>query len=392
MALWALFFLVYSASSGTRLKNLHGQGHYVTLARSMLEGRVESATPLPGEDIVEYEGRYFIAFPPVPALLMLPLVALSPRAANPVLFSAAFGAANVVLLGSLLRRGLPHLGLAAEPSLVKWMVLAFALGTPHWYCAAAGTVWPTAQVCGLFFLLLGAREALGPARPAVCGLLLGLAAAARPPLGFALPFFAPLLVTAGRSRAVRVGLALLSSFGLCIGLLLAYNRLRFGAWTDFGYSRMIVGPVLRPFLDQGLFSLAHLPRNVFYGLLNLPWPTARFPFLQLDPMGNSVFFASPFLVGVLLRKPAGAWGWSLVLSSLAMLGVDLLYFSTGYSQFGYRYALDAMPFMVLLAAAGFAGRPSWVFKALTLAALLVNLLGMLWILNWPRMWLQLSTR
>lgn len=390
LALWLLFLAVYAASSGTRLWNLEGQGHYVTLARWMLEGRVGSASAPPGEDIVEHHGRYFIAFPPLPALLMVPLVALSPRAANPVLFTAAFGAANVVLLGSLLRRGLPRLGHESKPGLVTWMVVAFALGTPHWYSAAAGTVWYTSQVVGLTFLLLAAREALGRGRPLLCGLLLGLATAARPPLAFALPFFAPLLVRNGRTRSVRAGLALLTPLAIYVVLLLAYNRARFGAWTDFGYARMNVGPVLQPFLDQGLFSVRHLPRNVFYGLLHLPRPTAGFPFAKLDPMGNSLLFASPFLVGVLLRRPGGAWGWAAALASAAVLGADLLYFSTGYAQFGYRYALDAMPFLVLLAAAGFAGRSSWLFKTLTLASLLVNLLGMLWILNWPRMWLQLS--
>ncbi len=389
LLLFSLFLALYAASSGTRLKNLEGRGHYFTLATWFLEGRVRSATDPGGEDVVRHEGRYFIAFPPLPALLMTPLVALGGRAANPVLFTAAFGAANVVLVGALLRRGLPRLGLPAEPGLVRWMTVAFALGTAHWYSAAAGTVWHTSQVCGLTFLLLAVTEAMCSGRQWLCGLLLGLATAARPPLAMSLPFFVMPLRGVDRGRAVRMTAPLLAPFLLCVGLLLVYNRARFGAFSDFGYTRMNVGPVLQPFLEQGMFSLRHLPRNLFYGLLNVPTPAAAFPFLKLDPMGNSLFFTSPFLVGALLRRPAGAWAWGTALASVAVLGADLIYFSTGYAQFGYRYSLDAMPFLVLLAAAGF-GRATPLLKALTLAAVFVNLLGTLWILNWTRMWAQLT--
>jgi hypothetical protein len=247
-------------------------------------------------------------------------------------------------------------------------------------------VWHTSQVCGLTFLLLATIEALGAGRPALCGLLLGLAAAARPPLGFALPFFAPMLWR--QKHPARAALAFAAPLALCAAALLAYNRARFGAFLDFGYTRMDVGPVLRPFLEQGLFGVVHLPRNIFYAFLNLPRPVAAFPFLKLDPMGNGLLFTSPFLVGVFLRRPSGEWGWAAALAGATVLSTNLLYFSTGYAQFGWRYALDAMPFLVLLAAAGF-GRATPLLKALTLVAALVNLLGTLWILNWPRMWQQL---
>jgi hypothetical protein len=388
LALWGVFFVVYAASAGTRLVNLQGQGHYVTLARWFLEGRVSSAVAPPGEDIVEHAGRYYIAFPPLPAVLMLPLVAASPRLANPVLFTAAFGAANVVLVAALLRRGLPRLGLVVEQRRAAWLVVAFALGTPHWYSAAAGTVWHTSQVCGLTFLLLAALEALGRGRPALCGLLLGLAAAARPPLAFALPFFAPLL--ARGTRRTAAALEFVAGVAPCALALLLYNFARFGSLADFGYLRMSVGPVLQPFLERGLFHPAHVPRNAFYALLHLPRPSAQFPFLALDPMGNSLLFASPFLVGMLLRRPAGVWGWAAAAAAAAVLGVDFAYFSSGYAQFGYRYVLDAMPFLLLLAAAGYAGRSVALLAGLVLLSVLVNLLGMLWILNWPRMWLQLT--
>jgi hypothetical protein len=258
---------------------------------------------------------------------------------------------------------------------VGWMTAAFAFGTAHWYSSAAGTVWHTSQVCGLTFLLLAAREAVGRGRPALCGLWLGLAFAARPPLAFGLPFFLPLLMGRPWRDRVRAAVMLGLPLALCGSLILGYNLVRFGSWTDFGYTYMKTGPVLEPFLRQGLFSLRHLPRNLYYALLHLPRPMSRLPFLAFDPMGNSVLFCSPFLIGAVLRRPLGPWWWCAWTASAAVLGTNLLYFSSGYAQFGYRYSMDAMPFLVLLAAAGLAGRSAVLVKTLVLSAVAFNFLG-----------------
>ncbi|MBN2369095.1 MAG: hypothetical protein JXO72_01265 [Vicinamibacteria bacterium] len=381
IVLGSTVLISYLLSSGTRMKRFSGQGHYVTLAQWMIDGRLSSHQRGDLDDLVEHNGRWYIAFPPLPALLLVPWVLFSSRA-NPLVFTAVFAALNVVLLRSLLMRGVDRLGVRSDS--VGWLTFAFAFGTAHWYASAAGTVWYTSQICGLTFLLASIVEALGPGRPWLCGLLLGLAVAARPPLGFAFPFFLMLLLR--RERAWRALALFGGPIAGCVGLLLAYNLTRFGSPFDFGYERMRVGDVLRPFLEQGLFSLAHMPRNVFYALLNPPAPSTTFPFIRFDPFGNSFLLLSPFLLSAALARPRDAAWWGCWAGVFAIFINDLCYFSSGYFQAGYRYSLDFMPFLMLLAGMGFRGKMA---RLLVVVSAPLQLACLIWFLNWPRMWCQI---
>lgn len=70
-----------------------------------------------------------------------------------------------------------------------------------------------------------------------------------------------------------------------------------------------------------------------------------------------------------------AGGW---LAFLLLLVPLLLYYNTGWWQFGYRFSLDFMvPVMVLLALA--AGKSlSGNYRLLIIAGVLVNLYGVFW--------------
>jgi len=55
----------------------------------------------------------------------------------------------------------------------------------------------------------------------------------------------------------------------------------------------------------------------------------------------------------------------------------------GFQQFGYRFSLDAQPFLVALALAGDArrdttwrSRPSWLFVAIVILCVAINLYAM----------------
>jgi hypothetical protein len=67
---------------------------------------------------------------------------------------------------------------------------------------------------------------------------------------------------------------------------------------------------------------------------------------------------------------------------------NLAHFSQGWVQWGYRFSLDFVPFLLPLVALGAArpvdGRPRLVAFALLAAGLLVNLWGVTWgsLLGW----------
>jgi hypothetical protein len=99
------------------------------------------------------------------------------------------------------------------------------------------------------------------------------------------------------------------------------------------------------------------------------------PFFQPNPWGMSVFVTSPWL-GYLfaLRRPDATT--RLLLATAAAVALPLLFtWSMGYAQYGYRFALDFMPYLWLALVLGlrqrFGGLPLG-FRAWGVAAAALN--------------------
>ena len=98
--------------------------------------------------------------------------------------------------------------------------------------------------------------------------------------------------------------------------------------------------------------------------------------------GMAALVALAATVSMLL---AGAEGWRVPfvaahLAALLALLPDVLHGTVGFQQFGYRFSLDAQPFLVALAVAGDArtregwrSRPSILFIVATVLSVAINL-------------------
>jgi hypothetical protein len=90
----------------------------------------------------------------------------------------------------------------------------------------------------------------------------------------------------------------------------------------------------------------------------------------------------PALLGWFRRRSRLVAG--SVLAVLAIAFVNLMHFSQGWVQFGYRFSNDAAPFALVLVALGFEQltvRHRWgmlVAMTLIVLSLAVNLWGVLW--------------
>jgi hypothetical protein len=74
-----------------------------------------------------------------------------------------------------------------------------------------------------------------------------------------------------------------------------------------------------------------------------------------------------------------------VLATVAIAVVDLMHFSQGWVQFGYRFSLDWLPFALPLLAIGLVGlRRRWIGYGLIAVSVAVNAWGVAWgrILGW----------
>ncbi|MFT7623026.1 MAG: hypothetical protein ACI9WU_002201, partial [Myxococcota bacterium] len=88
--------------------------------------------------------RYFVSFPPFPAVAMTPLVAVWGYHVNDVWFTLFFAALNgailFLLLQSLATRG--HSERSMRDNL--WLTAMFVFGTVHFFSSVRGEVWFTA--------------------------------------------------------------------------------------------------------------------------------------------------------------------------------------------------------------------------------------------------------
>ena len=370
---------------------LNGSQHFIYLADGWLHGHLYLPnTPPDTQDYTLHNGHWYVAFPPLPAMLLLPIVAifhLSHQAVISLIFSLGIGILNIWLmlgvLKRLARRHLPGLTFAAA----AWLTVLFALGTEHLVATMQGNVWYTAHVVATTFLLLYTGETLDKRRPVLAGLYLGLAALSRSTTLLTFPFF--VLLAVGFFSVNRQGFRrpvlwkqlflFFTVLGTIIAGMLLYNQARFGSPLDFGYNTMNVNLFVRGNLHTyGQFNWHFISTNFRYMLLEPPYIVSHAPYLTFNPLGTGIFWTTPALLLAFLAFRYRERRWlaaSLLAACLLPMALLLFYFNTGWYQFGYRFVLDFLPFTLLLAALGIRAKPGWWEKALIVLSVAINIWG-----------------
>src|SRR3989304_4055883 len=158
--------------------------YFVLLADAFNHGRLYlTQNPSWLNELVPIDGKYYVVYPPMPAILLMPYVYLFAEKASQTMFSILLGSLNVVLVYLLCKR----LNFSIKTSLL--VTFSFAFGTNHWYLSSVGSAWFIAHITALFFLLLALLETFGKQRLLLIGLLLGGSFWARTPVIFTAFFF-----------------------------------------------------------------------------------------------------------------------------------------------------------------------------------------------------------
>lgn len=363
-----------------------GRGDFFYLADAFLNGRTWLTSPLGPNDVIPVDGRYYVPFAPFPAVALMPLVAiLGPITADQVEsgINAALAGVSVAMCWWLLGR----LGAARLMDRV-WLVVLFGFSTQILWVTTRGGVWHTGHLVATILTFACLVELWGARRAWLVGLFAGAAFLTRAPLAFAVPFYALLLIPAvgeGLSRSPRA-LPWRAWTGLAIGVLpsvvafFAYNQVRFGTPLESGYALATLPPFLEAQRAQGLFSIAHIPMNLDYFLVHLPRPIGQPPFIRPDGLGMSVLLTSPGLLFATRADWRQPRAWWLAGAALAVLVPTLLYYGGGWLQYGYRYFLDSVPFVIALCglAAAYRGGIGDVWKALIVFGTLIMGIGVYW--------------
>ena len=420
--------------------------HFVWQASAFLEGQAGIRYPV--LNTAERFGNYFfqdvlpvgrlagseralIPFPPLPALLLLPFVAVDGLQADDQLFFTVIAAIDVALCWWMIGR------LPVSTVVRVGTTVLFAFGTVFWYTAQNTTTWYQAHIVAVGLTMLAVGLALdrdgkterraGPFVPGAIanGALLGLATTARLTAIVAIPFF--VMIGPGRDWRRR-GFSVVVGAAIPVAGLLAYNvistgqvfhpaydhlyRLESRAYTGLGYHpdwaaedprylpqnlaiMLLATPTLLPERFQDTLGtidrpLCTTPRAA-RGLFDVDCPLA----LPRDT-GMSVLLTTPAL---LLAVPA----WfdrgrrrivlAALLAILLVSIVNLMHFSQGWVQFGYRFSNDVIPFALVLVAIGFSWlvdrgrRAAWAMPlamGLIVLSVAINAWGVIWgrILGW----------
>jgi hypothetical protein len=390
-----------------------------------------------------------IPFPPLPAVLLLPFVAAWGHDADGQFIFSVVGAIDVGIawwvLGALpIRR---WVRLAATIFLGFGTVLWYAaqLGTT-WYQAhvlavglallavgvalradraAAADVelkadgdaarWPgSASRARAWLTDLGIDR-----RQFLAGLLFGLACTSRLTVLFAAPFF---VFVGGGGTWARRGFSAGLGTAIPVGALLLYNLVSTGHLIHPGYQFLYQQEAgfyttLGYNLSWGIEDPRYLPQNLGIMLFNTPAISPNiYPAglgggeaLCVDPgavrglfdrdcpialprdTGMSLILTSPAYLLALpavrsLRRNRLVAGASLAVLVVAF--VNLMHFSQGWVQFGYRFSLDFVPWALLLVAIGMERlRPSTaiaIAAVLVVVSIAVNAWGVVWgnVLGW----------
>jgi len=370
-----LVLAVYSLTAANwDLTRPIGFHHQAAQAEAFLNGRLHIEGYPEHEELAHYQGRAYIAAPPGPAVAFVPFVFLVGPHFNPIPLHFAAAAAGVGLLWSVLRvRG------NSEPACLA-AVLGVAFGTVLWWCARRPGSWHTAHVLSFFFLSLALWVAHRRNSPLAVGLLVAGSALCRQLTLFAFPFFLFYLARRSDNGGQRHwrGTSLRFLLGLSSPIIayMVFNWARFGDPLEGGYGHLYIrSPGLERFQQFGLFNVHYLPENVYTTLFAAPRPSPDFPFLVPELMGQALIFTSPFLFYAFCGKGKDRERFVVWMCVLLILGPQLLYFNNGFAQFGYRFALDFIPLLILPAAEGMPQRFSAKLTALILISIALNAIG-----------------
>jgi len=341
--------------------------HYFDLlADAFLHGRLNIIPRQHLQDLVLFNGKYYLYWPPVPAVMMMPFVALFGPNLPDAIISSLIGAVNVWLFMKIITQLSTRFLLDIRLSEIIWAGLFWGLGTVHFYMAANGDVWHFSQVTAQLFLLSAVYFFLQNSRWWQSGLFFALAVYTRNDLVFSGIFFLFLYFGINRdqaiAKAIKPAMQFILPFMICSILNLWYNEARFGSMTDNGLDHHLMSAYFKPdFMKYGFFSWHYFPHNFYTEVMHWPSIIRHDPFIREEPEGFGFIWASPFFLWLIpaiglyvyLMVTRSSWRRYRIIctgSLLAAIPIAITIFlimGTGWRQFAARYTLDFQFFLLI---------------------------------------------
>lgn len=365
--LGGLTLLFIAVLAAALIREEPGSNSYVALADAFLHGRLH-VNGCFDEDCALFNGKAYVVFPPLPALLITPFVAIFGTDFQYFMPISLFAFGGSALLWWRIGGALTE-----DRDLRTLLLLLILFATPLIFVAIRGDhIWFFAQIWAFFFTTAALYATLISRSALFAGLFIALAFLCRQMSILYLPFIYVLLMEDERPlwhidrAAFERGLRLIAFPVAAVGAYLLYNWVRFGSPMETGYDYLFPISWDRPGYDPGFikhrlrelgpFAVEYFPFNFLYMFLQGPHVefTGRYltEMKDFDNNGASLFLVTPALFFAFLARWNRAF-WIGVITCAVILGITLFYHSNGFSQYSaQRYALDWLPILFVFLALG----------------------------------------
>ncbi len=353
--------------------------YFIRLADAFLHGRLYlTENPMWLSELIPAgDGRWFVPYSPMPALVSLPFVLLFGVTLPQQIIAHVLGAGVVVIWY------LFTLKATASKTRALWVASLIGFGTILWFEAATGSTWYLGQVSGAFFLSLAFLVSQSK-RGFLTGLAVGAAYLSRVHLIFTLPLFLLLLrdhethFFQWRSWISKKTVLFAAGVAIPVVFNVLYNQIRFGVPWDKGYL-LIPGVLDEPWFSQGIENVAYIPQNLVTAFWSFPKVLPGAPYIQPNWNGLAIWITTPaFLIA--FRTPIKTLSTKVAwVTILAIFLFVLAHGSNGFTQFGYRFAIDFYPILIYLLATRKTTQVTKLEWVLLVVGIIVNTWGVLWI-------------
>lgn len=319
---------------------------YVLQAQRWIQGHLDLGQNYPHLELAVFGGKYFVSFPPIPSVLLLPFCLFTDKVPDYLVTTV------VGMIGAVYAYKLAYLFIKDAKYAIFW-ALFITIGSNFLHIGYTGDVWYIAQVCAFTFTMMAFYYAVTPdiRHGWLPVFLLALAVGCRPMQILYLPLMVLLLWQKLKTNELTLKKAVRHYFWwiippLAVGVfLMILNYARFGNPFEFGHNYL---PEFSTQNEQGQFNFAYLSENL-KNMFRLPeYNGERLVFPRFN--GVAFWLVSPvFLVFVLYflkgirqnwKKPA-LW-MTIILTAVHILAL-CLHRTLGGWQFGNRYTVDLLP-------------------------------------------------
>ncbi len=341
--------------------------HFARLSDAFLHGEFFVSANAPWLEQVPIDASHFyVPYPPMPAILLMPFRLIFKNLFAQDYLSYLLGAGTVaitILISQVIKK---------DGKLAVFTGLLTGFGTVSWFLTSVASSWYLGQVSAVFFLTLAIYESLTKKRYLFIGICMGAAYLSRIETILGFPFF---LYLAYKNDWLKNFVKILSGILPFLLFNFYYNFARFGVVWDKAYE-LIPGVKTEEWFSKGVLSPDYIPGHLKIIFTSLPFFQNKFPYFAPGYGGLAIWFTTPVFLYSLFanfKENAVKFSWlSIILIALIVFSHG----STGFAQFGYRFAANFYPFLIFLTLKGIERTGlKWHHWTLLTISVLVNLWG-----------------